>query len=93
MRNIDNAETGIKSIDTLKQNAPLLKFWIQNYHHGNKNKKVNTHYGEELFRFYEWVDTSPDSCAFEYIKSQRLTRMTFHTHSEYTPQARQSYEC
>jgi hypothetical protein len=54
---------------------------------------VDTTLAQEDFRYFQWLDASPDASAIEFVRSQRLTRMCFEKVFEFTPVANQSYQC
>lgn len=66
-------------------------------HHNGRTEhhreRVNTHHAKEPFRYYEWLDQSPDASAIDFIKLTKLTRLTFGINVQYTPQSQASYAC
>jgi hypothetical protein len=94
-----------KYIDDLRMKPPVVIFTIQNYHYETRvsrdskgrthtrRVRVNTHYARQNYLFFEWADFTPHSSAVSYIKDNLLTRMTMEKFFNYSPIARQSFNC
>ena len=104
LNNLTYGENIFSEINSNRNNAPEVSFHVQNYHYesrtrrrngktNHERRRVNTHRATEPYRFLEWIDTSPDSSAVEYVKGQKLVRLDFSLRLDYTPQANQSYKC
>lgn len=80
----------------MKTRKPRVTLKMQNYHYerrdNNKTVKVNTDLIEERYRFFEWLDQSPDSTALEFLRNTKLTRLTLEKEIDYQPTAKQSLD-
>lgn len=96
LRNLTLGENIFSEINENRNNPPVITFHVQNYHYKTKTTRrngkthhervrVNTHSATEHFRYSEWIDTSPDASAVEYVKGQKLVRLDFSSSFNFTP--------
>lgn len=80
MRTFDDA---LAMINELRKKHPLINFTIQNYHYewkdnNNKGKseRVNTAKRSDAFRYFEFVDVTPEAKTIQFIKRTQLSRLS-----------------
>ena len=102
--NIVSAQDATKLVNELKAKAPQVSFVMQNYHYewrvtmrkGRMHTdyvRVNTMSAEAPFRFFEYIDASPDGASIGNLRASKLTRLVFEKDFHFQPQASQSKAC